>query len=79
VAYYCPKCSELITSRRRGYCTSCQEPLPDEMLLTKEELDALEAMDKEREEKQKKRIEAEEEKRRTESDDDSFFPFHLYY
>ena len=71
MAYYCPNCMVKIVMRRLGYCTTCKEPLPEEMLLSKEEIEALEKEEaeirKRREEREKKEEEA---KRRKQGDDD---------
>jgi len=40
MAYHCPKCDAKILSRRLGHCSVCEEPLPEDMLLSTEEAEA---------------------------------------
>ncbi len=49
MAYHCPHCKRNVLSRRSGRCGYCLEPLPSEMLLTADELETIEAEERERE------------------------------
>ena len=79
MAYYCPKCNSLITSRRRGYCTNCQEPLPEKMLYTKEEIEAQDKVEKGLEESRKERQKTVDAKRKAKSDDAFFSPPIMFF
>ena len=78
MTYYCPKCNSVILSRRAGRCSFCQEPLPEKMMLTKEEVELLDKEEKEREEereKEKKKRERERAIQEEKTGGDFNFPF----
>ena len=44
----CPSCERAILSRRNKRCSFCQEPLPDELLFTPAQVEAIEFAERER-------------------------------
>lgn len=41
--HYCPHCNSQIYNRKLAFCTTCYEPLPDEVRMNSEQIEKLEA------------------------------------
>ncbi len=74
---HCPACERLIYARRRKDCEWCGKALPDELLLTKDEIAALDAeLDRiERERTERRAREEKEREERKKAADDGALPF----
>lgn len=66
----CPACQRSILTRRSGVCSFCGVPLPSELRLTPEQLQAIEAEERELARRRKQREEREERERKEARDRD---------
>lgn len=41
--YYCPHCNSHIYNRKLTFCSTCFEPLPDDIRMSEEQIELLEA------------------------------------
>jgi hypothetical protein len=76
MALHCPHCMAVILSRRNQLCSACHNPLPTEILLTPDELAAIEGAEKDREQGRKRREQqhvGDSEKTATFGEGDDFF------